>query len=117
MLRPITAVSLLLILFVPARAAANRPNVLVILTDDQRFDLLGCAGHPILKTPHIDGLAKRGVRFLNAFVSTPICAASRASILTGMYERTHKFTFGAPPLAAELCEKSFPLLLKSAGYR
>lgn len=95
----------------------NKPNVLLILTDDQRFDLLGCAGHPILKTPNIDRLAKHGVRFRNTFVSTSICAASRASILTGKYERSHKFTFSTPPIATEHCEKSFPMLLKRAGYR
>ena len=60
-----------------ALRAAERPNVIFILTDDQRFDLLGCAGHPILKTPNIDRLAKRGVRFRNMFVSTSICAAIR----------------------------------------
>jgi arylsulfatase A-like enzyme len=100
-----------------AAETPNKPNVLFLLTDDQRFDLLGCAGHPILKTPNIDGLAKRGVRFRNHFVSTSICAASRASILTGLYERTHKFTFNTPPLASEYCAKSYPFLLKSAGYR
>jgi arylsulfatase A-like enzyme len=101
----------------PVAASAQRPNVLFILTDDQRFDLLGCAGHPILKTPNIDRLATQGVRFRNMFVSTSICAASRASILTGKYERSHKFTFGTPPIAAEHCAVSFPLLLKRAGYR
>lgn len=102
----------------PAKAAAGkRPNFLVILTDDQRFDALGCAGHPILKTPNIDRLARRGVRFKNAFATTPICAASRASILTGLHERTHKFTFGTPPIAAEFCGISYPSLLKRAGYQ
>src|SRR5580704_12209554 len=101
----------------PAVASSPNPNVLFILTDDQRFDLLGCAGHAILKTPNIDRLAKQGVRFRNMFVSTSICAASRASFLTGKYERTHKFTFGTPPIAADHCEKSFPMLLRRAGYR
>lgn len=97
-------------------ATDNRPNIVFILTDDQRFDLLGCAGHPILKTPHIDAIAKAGVRFPNAFVTTAICAASRASILSGTYERTHKFTFTTPPLAADLCAASYPALLKRSGY-
>ncbi len=101
----------------PVQADTKKPNVLFILTDDQRFDLLGCAGHPILKTPNIDQLAQQGVRFRNMFVTTPICAASRASILTGKYERTHKFTFGTPPIAAEHCALSFANLLKRAGYR
>ena len=61
------------------------PNILFILTDNQRADLLGCAGNPIIQTPHLDLLAQRGVRFANAFATTPICADSRASILTGLY--------------------------------
>jgi arylsulfatase A-like enzyme len=98
-------------------AQEKKPNILLILSDDQRFDALGCAGHPIVKTPNLDHLAARGVRFRNCFVTTPICAASRASILTGRYERTHKFTFGTAPLAAAFCATSYPVLLRQAGYR
>jgi arylsulfatase A-like enzyme len=98
-------------------AAEPRPNFLFILSDDQRFDTLGCAGHPIVKTPHLDGLAARGIRFRNTFVTTPICAASRASILTGLYERKHKFTFDTPPLPTAVCAASYPFLLRRAGYR
>lgn len=65
---------------------SNKPNILFILTDDQRWDALGYAGNPIIKTPEIDKLATEGVYFSHAFVTTPICAASRASILTGLYE-------------------------------
>ena len=68
------------------RNSLQRPNILFILTDNQRSDLLGCAGNPIIKTPHLDLLAKRGIRFTNAFATTPICAASRASYLPGLYE-------------------------------
>jgi arylsulfatase A-like enzyme len=98
-------------------AQHKRPNIVFILSDDQRFDALGCAGHPIVKTPNLDRLAARGIRFRKAFVTTPICAASRASILTGTYERTHRYTFGTPPIAAVLCAQSYPLLLRQAGYR
>lgn len=98
-------------------AEPARPNILLILTDDQRFDAVGYRGHPFLKTPHLDRLAADGVRFPNAFVTTPICAASRASILTGRYERKHGYTFGTPPLAPEYCESSYPALLRKAGYR
>ena len=95
----------------------TRPNILFLLVDDQRNDTLGCAGHPIIKTPVIDSLAADGVRFSNAFVTTSICAASRASILTGLYERTHGYTFGKPPLRAAHMSKSYPTLMREAGYR
>ena len=87
---------------------------------------MGVAGHPILETPTMDRLAAEGVRFTSAFVTTSICAASRATILTGLYERTHRFTFDpasvdrggfASPLARELTDRSYPALLRDAGYR
>lgn len=96
---------------------ARRPNLLFILTDDQRWDLMGCAGNPIIKTPQMDRLAREGVRFRNAFVTTSICAASRASIFSGTYERTHRYTFGTPPMRAPFTDASYPTLLKAAGYR
>lgn len=102
----------------PAAAQAKKkPNIIFLLTDDQRYDVLGCAGHPIVKTPHVDALAKKGVRFKNAFVTTSICAASRASLLTGLYERTHLYTFGTPPIEPHHVAISYPLLLRQAGYR
>lgn len=105
----------------PARGAepaeTRRPNVLLFLIDDQRNDTLGCAGHPILKTPRIDRLAAEGVRFENAFVTTAICAASRATIFTGLYERTHGYTFGTPPLEPREIAQSYPVRLRAAGYR
>jgi len=94
----------------------GRPNLLFIITDDQRFDMLGIV-NPILQTPNMDRLASEGVRFENAFVTTPICAASRASLLTGLVERTHRSTFGTPPLAVEFTDRSYPVLLREAGYR
>jgi arylsulfatase A-like enzyme len=96
---------------------AARPNFLFVLTDDQRFDALGCAGNPIIRTPNVDRLAGEGIRFDRAFVTTPICAASRASILTGTYERTHTYTFTKPPLARAFTDISFPVRLRQAGYR
>ena len=54
-------------------------NVLFIMADQFRWDYMGCAGHPTLKTPHLDALAARGVRFANAFVQGPVCGASRMS--------------------------------------
>ncbi|GAF70890.1 unnamed protein product, partial [marine sediment metagenome] len=95
----------------------KRPNIILLLTDDQRNDTLGCAGHPIVQTPNIDNLAGRGVRFENCFVTTSICAASRASIFTGLHERTHGYTFGKPAVAQNYTLSSYPVLLKRSGYR
>ena len=95
----------------------TQPNIVFLLVDDQRNDTLGCAGHPIVKTPVIDRLAAEGVRFENAFVTTSICAASRASILTGLHERTHNYTFLKPALAKPLMLNSYPALLRQSGYR
>ena len=65
----------------------------------------------------MDRLAARDVRFENAFVTTSICAASRASILTSLHEGTHGYTFGTPPLARRFADASYPRLLRAAGYR
>jgi len=95
----------------------KKPNIIFILTDDQRWDALGFAGNPIIKTPNMDQLARSGLYFKNAFVTSPICAASRATILTGLYERTHDFNFGKPKLNNGYMYESYPYLLKRAGYR
>ncbi|AQT68089.1 Arylsulfatase [Anaerohalosphaera lusitana] len=95
----------------------ERPNIIFLLTDDQRNDTLGCAGHPIVQTPNIDSLASEGVRFENCFVTTSICAASRASIFTSLHERTHGYTFGKPAVAEAYTLSSYPALLRQAGYR
>ncbi len=101
-------------------AAGKPPNILFILADDQRNDTLGCAGHPVIKTPNIDRLAKDGVRFENAYVSTPICMSSRATIFTGLTETGHGYTgggFPATPVQGMDVDTSFPVLLHNASYR
>lgn len=100
----------------PAKAQ-RRPNVLFLLSDDQRWDTLGCAGNRVIRTPNVDSLAREGTRFRNAFVTTPICAASRATLLTGLYERTHRYTFNTPPIRPEHVEQSYPARFRAAGYR
>ena len=70
-------------------AEGQRPNIVFILMDDLRFDELGCTGHPFVKTPNIDRLAREGAIFTNAFATTPLCSPSRASFLTGLYAHTH----------------------------
>lgn len=93
------------------------PNIIFILTDDQRWDAIGCAGNDIIQTPAMDQLAKEGFRFEQAFVTTPICAASRASLFTGLYERTHGYTFTKPPVSHKFTSISYPFMLRKAGYR
>ena len=77
----------------------SRPkNVLWIMCDQLRFDYLGCTGHPTLKTPNIDAMARRGVRFSNAYVQSPICGPSRMSFYTGRYMRSHGSHWNGWPL-------------------
>ena len=73
-----------------AAGDADRPNFVVIVVDDLRWDDLGIAGHPFVETPGIDRLAREGVRFRNAFATTPLCSPSRAAILTGQYVHTQR---------------------------
>jgi arylsulfatase A-like enzyme len=94
----------------------KKPNIIFILTDDQRWDALGVAGNAIIQTPQMNALANSGSYFKNAFSTTPICAASRASILTGLYERTHGYTFQKPKLKQPYAEIMYPKLLKDNGY-
>ena len=97
-------------------AQTKKPNIIFILTDDQRWDALGIAGNKIIQTPQMDTLATSGTYFKNAFSTTPICAASRASILTGLYERTHGYTFQKPKLRAPYAEMIYPKIFKDHGY-
>nr|WP_297919152.1 sulfatase-like hydrolase/transferase [uncultured Allomuricauda sp.] len=94
----------------------QRPNIIFILTDDQRFDAIGHVGNPFVTTPEMDRLAKEGTYFKTAMVTTPICAASRASILTGLHERAHNFNFQTGNVREEYMENSYPTLLKNNGY-
>lgn len=92
----------------------RRPNVVFIVTDDQRWDALGCAGHPFLKTPHLDRLAAEGARFANAFCTTSLCSPSRASMLSGLYAHAHGITNNFTDYPPAL--PSFPRQLQAAGY-
>lgn len=97
--------------------SSQAPNIIFILTDDQRFDAIGYAGNEFVQTPEMDDLAKSGTYFNNAIVTTPICAASRASILTGLHERAHNFNFQTGNVRAEYMANSYPTLLKNNGYK
>lgn len=95
----------------------SRPNIIFLLTDDQRWDTLGCYGNRIIHTPHLDALSARGATFDRAFVTTAICAPNRACILTGQYCARHgmwEFDKELPP--PQLAE-TYLALLKQAGYR
>lgn len=94
--------------------ASRRPNVVFILTDDQRWDQLSCEGHPFLKTPNIDRLAAEGARFANMFVTTSLCSPSRASFLSGLYANTHGVVNNFTDYPRDLA--SFPRRLQEAGY-
>src|SRR6476646_7176058 len=99
-----------------AFSQSKKPNIIFILTDDQRWDALGYAGNKYIHTPEMDKLAKEGVYFKNTFASTPICTATRASIISGLYERTHKYNFQTPGIKDEFMQHAYPLELKKAGY-
>ncbi|QDV63974.1 Arylsulfatase [Crateriforma conspicua] len=92
----------------------QRPNVLFILTDDQRYNALSCMGHPHLKTPHIDRLAGEGLLFKNHFCTTSLCSPSRASILSGLYAHTHGVSNNFTEYPADMV--SFPMRLQQEGY-
>src|SRR3954451_14569664 len=70
-------------------ARSRKPNFLIVLIDDLRFDELGICGHPYMKTPHIDRIGHEGAMFTAAFHTTPLCSPNRASILTGQYASRH----------------------------
>ena len=99
-----------------SKTTPEKPNIIFILTDDQRFDAIGYIGNKFVQTPEMDDLAKKGTYFNSAIVTTPICAASRTSILTGLYERSHNFNFQTGNVRDEYMDESYPRLLKDNGY-
>lgn len=94
----------------------KRPNVLVLFTDQQRFDALGCCGNPQVRTPNLDRLAASGVRFTQACTSTPVCVAARISMVTGQRLSRHRFPVNdrLPGPAPEL--PTLMTALHDAGY-
>ncbi|HLF92284.1 MAG TPA: sulfatase-like hydrolase/transferase, partial [Planctomycetota bacterium] len=97
-----------------ASKPADRLNILVLYADDWRHDTLGCAGHPVLRTPHLDALARDGFRFTRACVTTAICGVSRATLFTGQWMSRHGnpgFDAWKTPWA-----NTWPGILRDAGY-
>ncbi len=101
----------------PAASRAARPNIVFLLTDDQSFRSLGCMGNRYIQTPNIDALSAQGVTFDKHYDTTAICMASRATIMTGMYEYKTGCNFTHGSLSADRFALSYPALLRKAGYR
>ncbi len=95
---------------------ARKPNFLVILIDDLRFDEFGAGGHPYMKSPHIDRIAHEGALFDRAFHTTPICSPNRASILTGQYASRHGIIDNVARDAASHRLPNYHIELQRLGY-
>lgn len=93
----------------------KRPNIILVMADDQGWGQVGYNGHPLLKTPHLDAMASNGIRFNRFYAAGPVCSPTRASVLTG---RTHVRT-GVPSHGHNLClqEKTLSQALKDHGYQ
>ena len=96
-------------------AAPRRPNVLFIMTDQQRFDCLGANGNRIIKTPNLDRLAARSANFSHTFVQAPVCVPSRACFFTGRYPHAHRNRVNYTTLDSD--EIMMNARLQTAGYR
>lgn len=100
---------------------ADRPNILFIMTDDQTVREMSCYSNPILRTPHMDRIARGGTRFASCFATNALCAPSRATALTGCFSHIHGIRGNSE--AADAIEEldpnvpTFPELLREAGYR
>ncbi|WP_018687415.1 sulfatase family protein [Ahrensia kielensis] len=93
----------------------KQPNFVFIVTDQHCAHWLGCAGHPVLKTPNIDRLAARGVRFTEFHTAAPVCMPNRASILTGRYPSVHGLKYNGCALSPKA--RTFVEMLKEGGYQ
>lgn len=94
----------------------QRPNIIVVLVDDMRWDEFGAAGHAYLRTPNIDRLAAEGVMFTNAFTTTPLCSPSRACFLTGQYAHVNGIIDNTARDTQSHALMTFPRALDSIGY-
>jgi arylsulfatase A-like enzyme len=100
-----------------ADSASDKPNIILLLTDDQRDNTLGAMGHPFVQTPHLDALMRDSVRFKNTYTATPVCSPSRVSFFTGMPERVHGVGFSSSyDLTEQQWEQTYPALLRKSGY-
>jgi arylsulfatase A-like enzyme len=97
-------------------AAFGRPNIVFLLADDQTYTSIGCYGNKDVQTPEMDRLGADGLIFDRHYNTTAICMASRANVFTGMYEYKTGCNFGYGDLSAAAWARSYPLLLRKAGY-
>jgi arylsulfatase A-like enzyme len=124
-MRGSTLAALATLALVAQPGLAERPNIVMIISDDQGFTDFGFMGHAVVKTPHIDRLAEQSARFPNGYVPSSLCRPSLATLLTGLYPHQHQIHFNDPPdkknrQQAERFIKAVPALprvLAEAGYR
>lgn len=95
---------------------ATKPNIIFLLADDMRYDALGCTGNKLAVTPNLDALAAQGTNFKNTYVTSSICAISRASIFTGQYARRHGIDDFDKSLPSAALLQTYPCLLRHNGY-
>ncbi|MDE0892965.1 MAG: sulfatase-like hydrolase/transferase, partial [Planctomycetota bacterium] len=103
----------------------ERPNVLLIISDDQSWTDFGFMGHEVIQTPHLDELSKESLVFPRGYVPTALCRASLATIITGLYPHQHQLTGNDPPSGVDRARMlehiarvdTLPGLLGDAGYR
>src|SRR5213080_3804451 len=118
-IRHLSVLLVTLIAFASRAQAQTRPNIIFIMTDDQRLDALSCMGHPFFKSPNLDRIANEGAKFTNYFVTIPLCSPSRACILSGQYAHKHGIIDNGVLIKRD--EQSFALKtvaqnLQQAGY-
>lgn len=110
-------VLLFVFVFQSSVAVAAKPNIVFLFADDQNTLSMGCYGNTDVQTPHLDQLAHEGIVFDNHYDTTAICMASRANVMTGMYEYKTGCNFGTGNMQHAHWMKSYPMLLRQAGYR
>ncbi len=99
-----------------AQQSDRRPNIILIVVDDLRWDELGVTGHPYVQTPNVDRLAREGAQYTNAFHAVPLCSPNRASIFTGQYPSRHGIIDNVARSLASFGLRTFPQALQTSGY-
>ena len=106
-----------LVVMCASLSASEKPNLLFILTDDQRDNSVSGMAHPWVETPNIDSLLSAGIRFENAYIAEPTCRPSRAALLLGCHERVNRNGFSSTHrMNAAQWKDSYPELLRKSGY-